>query len=188
MFHPRPANLDIALPPKSPTQPSTARSAVPVASTDAAAMKRRRAALQQCGLVAPQRKDLSQLEAELDRRFSRVVVLSQDQQDQEEMSSAEKIRREWQAKNESQFEKQGDDADQEDPTGAPTDSERPLELDSMGNTEQQKTTEIIAPTTLLSPKSLVPLSPIPETVSFPDIPEEDVVAPEDDKVLHFLAV
>ncbi|KAF9790470.1 hypothetical protein BJ322DRAFT_391743 [Thelephora terrestris] len=181
MFHPRPANLDIPPPPKSPTQPATRRSAVPVAPTDVAAIKRRRAALQQCGLVAPPPRDLSQLEAELDRTISHVVILSQEQKDQEELSSAERIRREWQAKNETQIEKQGHDAGPTDVTPA---SLNPGRLDSVANTEEQDSSEFIAPQTLLSPTSPVPLSPIPEAFSFTDIPEEHTVVTDVEKGLH----
>lgn len=184
---PKPANLEIPSPPTSP------RSAAPPAPSDLAAVRRRQAALQQCGLVPVPRRDLSQLEAELDRRFSHVVTLPQDQQDQEDdLTSAERIRREWQAKNEAQPETQGGDPESKVPNDVPSDSlnpERPGKSDSTSNTEEPKPLEFTAlPSGGLLPnlKSPIPLSPILETSSFHDIPEEDVDPYENDKELPSL--
>ena len=69
-------------------------------------MQRRQAALQQCGLVPVPRKDLSQLEQELDRRFGHAATREWEHS---ELSTAEKVRREWEAKNEIQPAKQGGD-------------------------------------------------------------------------------
>ena len=173
-LHPKSANPETASPPTSPTQPSTRRPVVPIASTHVAAMKRRQAALQQCGLVPLPRKDLSQLEAELDRRFTRVVVLPQDEQDQAELSSAERIRREWQAKNEVQSVKQGDDAHSKDPNDVPSDS---LNLE---NEEAQRVPS--PPDPAFSLQNPVSLPPIPETFSIPEVSEEDVATSKNAKV------
>ena len=191
---PKSANPETASPPRSPTQLSNRRSqAVPIASGDVAAVMRRQAALHQCGLVPLPRKDLSQLEADLDRRFTRIVVLPDDQQDSEEMTTAEKIRKEWQAKNEALPEKQGDDgADPTDPNRFPSESsnaERLEQSDPMGNVEERMTPELTVPPSpdpLVNPESPVPLSPIPETFSIPEVPEEDVAPSENEKVRHLI--
>lgn len=117
--------------------------------------------MQQCGLVPLPRKDLSQLEAELDRRFTRIVVLPQDQQSQAELTSAERIRREWQAKNEGQPEKRGDDPDPKDLNAHSLDHER-----------------LVEPNPLSSSKSSASLPPIPET----EVPEQDVISSENENV------
>jgi hypothetical protein len=115
------------------------------------------------------------LEAELDRRFTRVVVLPQDQLDQDELTSAEKIRREWQAKNEAKPEKLGDATQLSDMP--PSES---LDIpDSTGNTQEQKA---LSTDSSFSPKSPASLSPIPETFSIPQLSEEDVAVPENEKV------
>jgi hypothetical protein len=178
--HPRSANSAITSPSSSPTHSSTRRPAIPEASTDVAAIKRRRAALQQCGLVPSQRKDLSKLEEELDHRVSHVVTLPQDQPEPGELSTAEKIRREWQAKNETQPEKCGDNV------GVPSDiipdslTPEPLgKSDLTRNAEEEKTPEPAIPPS--------PLCSIPAPFSFPDIPEEDVVEPENEKVRHLFS-
>lgn len=186
-LHPKSANLKTASPPRSPTQPSTHRSAVPSASADAVAVKRRQAALQQCGLVSLPRRDLSQLEAELDRRFTRIIALPQDEQDHDDLTSAEKIRREWQAKNEDQPDSQADDVDPTDPNDIPSNplNEGPKKLDSLVNPEERMTTGLtlsLSPDPLLGSKSPVFLSPIQETFSIPVVPEEDVAALENEKV------
>ncbi|KAF9648829.1 hypothetical protein BDM02DRAFT_2059996 [Thelephora ganbajun] len=135
VLHPRSANPTIASPPTSPIQPSTRRPVIPAASTDVAAVKRRQAALQQCGLVPLPSKDLSQLEEELDRELSHVVVLPNDQPEQGELTTAEKIRREWQAKNETQPEKQGG----LDPKVGTPKSKRPLTRCSVPRVQSRST-------------------------------------------------
>ena len=185
--HQRSANSAIISPPNSPP---TKRSAVPAASTDAAAIERRRAALQQCGLVPLQRKDLSQLEHELDQRFSQLVIPPQDQPEQGELSTAEKIRREWQAKNETQPQKQGHDLG---PKVVPNDvgsgslDPEPLgKSDLTSNAEQEKSITPAPPHVLLNPTNPISLSSIPATLLFPDIPEEDDPEPENEKVCHLV--
>lgn len=187
-LNPKSANFNTPPSPKSPTHPSTRLPTVPEAPTDIAAVKRRRAALQQLGLV-PLRKDLSQLEAELDQRFSHVVESPQDQQDQDDLSSAEKIRREWQAKNEIQVEKQGNDAGSTNPDDAPSPSSDPKSLGKLGlleDIDELTALELIIPTSsdvFVSLTSPVSLSPIPETCVLPEISEEDVITPENEKEL-----
>ena len=191
-MHPRSANSAIASPPNSPTHSSTRRPAVPVAPADAAAIKRRRAALEQCGLVPLQRKDLSQLEEELDQRLSH-IVLPQDQPEQGELSTAEKIRREWQAKNETQPEKQGGDLDTQAPVDITSSSldPGPLGKSDLERNAEEETPELAIPPSshrLLSSVNPLPLSSIPGTFSCPDIPEEDVAEPENEKVCHLVFV
>ena len=187
--YPRSANSLIASPPNSPTQSSTRRSAVPVASTDAAAIQRRRAALQQCGLVPLQRKDLSRLEEELDQRFSHLVVLPQDQPEQGELTTAEKIRREWQTKNEAHPEKQGGDLDPKVPSDSTSDclhSELLGKSDLTGNAEEEKTPELIIPPSPRSSPSAADPASTPGTCLSPDIPEGGVTEPENEKVRHLV--
>ena len=93
LFRSKTANPAVTSP---PIQPSTRRSGVPTPPQDPASIQRRQAALQQCGLVPVPRKDLSQLEQELDRRFGHVVA---HQSERGELSTAEKVRREWETKN-----------------------------------------------------------------------------------------
>lgn len=183
-LHPRLPKPAIASPTSS-TPPSTRRSAVPSASEEATAVRRRRAALQQCGLVPLPSRDLSQLEEELDRRFSHVVVISQDQPEQGEMTTAEKIRREWKTKNESQPEKQDGDVDSKVPHLVTSDPLHPESLDQPDftrNAEEQNTLELTLPA---SPSSVYSA---PGTLLFSDIPEEDVTELEIEKVLLFFLV
>ena len=173
--------MEIAPPPKSPTSPSARRPAVPIASTDVAAVRRRQAALQHCGLVPSPRRDLSQLEKELDRRFSHIVALPHDPQDGDELTSAEKIRREWQAKNEAGAETRNQ-IDGADLSSDSQNSQRLPESDSTGNPDGQKFPELPIVASLSASENSLPLPPIPETFSFPDIPEEDVIPSESNKV------
>jgi len=156
-------------------------------------MQRRQAALQKCGLVPLPRRDLSRLEEELDQRFSHVVDTPQDQQEQGELTTAEKIRREWQAKNEAQPGKQGGNVDPMDPTDVASDPLHPEQLDksdSTRNAEEQKTLELAVPAstqTLLTPERPVSVYSIPRACLFPDIPEEDTTVSEIEKV-HLILV
>jgi len=159
-LHPKLANSAIT----SSTQPSAHRcSTVPAAPQDSAAIRRQQAALRRCGLMPT--RDLSQLEEELDQKYSHVVTLPQDQPEGGELSTAEKIRREWQGRN-------------EDSNGLTSDSlcpERPNKSDSTGNAREQKSLGLTIPAsphTLLDTTSPVSLYSIPGT--FPDIPEEGV--------------
>lgn len=164
----------VTSPPLSPSaQSPTGRSGVPVAPKDHVAIQRRQAALQQCGLVPVPRKDLSQLEKELDRKFSHVVVVPQDQPDQGELSTAERIRREWQAKNETQPVQQGD-VGPKDPSN-----------DTFGPTEEQKAPKAPTPAslqTVFRPSSPASLGSIQRALLFSDIPEEDHTPSETEKV------
>ena len=175
LSHPKTPSPAVASPPlpHSPTH----RSAVPVLSNDLVAVQRRQAALQQCGLVPLPRKDLSQLERELDRRFSHVVVPPQDQPEQGEPSTAEKIRREWRAKNEARSAEQSGDRDSRGPSDVASDP-----------AEEEKTTRVstsASSRTASSPAHPPSLRSIPEDFSFIDIPEEDDATPEIEKV-HFV--
>jgi len=78
------------------------RPAVAATPMDVISVQRRQAALQRRVLSPLQRKDLSQLEQELDQKYNHLVVLPQDQSEQGELTTAEKIRREWQAINKTQ--------------------------------------------------------------------------------------
>ena len=178
-LRPRSAIPKIASPPTSPLQPSPRRAAVPSASTDLAAIKRRNAALQQCGLV---RRDLSQLEQELDCKFSRIVDSPPDELEQGELTTAERIRREWQSRNETQVEKQGDGPSPMLPSDVTSAALHPGphgKSDLARNAQEQQTSEPPNPTSpqmLLTLATPVSLDSIPGAFSFPDIPEEAVVA------------
>jgi len=151
-------------------------------------MQRRQAALQQCGLVPLPRKDLSRLEQELDQKFSHVIALPQDQPEQGELSTAEKIRREWQANNENQPVTQSGDVDPEDPNGLTSDTLNPARLgesDSTRDAEVRKALEVPlppSPQTALDPTTPISIYSIPGSFLFHDIPEEEVIPPEIEKV------
>ena len=162
-------NPSIASPPLSPP---ARRPSIPVAPNDLASFQRRQAALQQCGLVPVPKKDLSQLERELDRKFSHVVVLPQEQPDQGEFTTAEKIRSEWQASHEAQLVKQGGDVDPINLNNVTPDSEGPVRLDqsdSATNTEEQS---ILEATTASSPPLSSVLPHNPPSSSFAESPEQ----------------
>ena len=166
---PKSANLALESP-RSPLSP-TRRTGVPEAPDDLVARRRRQAALQKCGLTPT--KDLSRLEQELDELSTYVVVPPQDRPEQGELSTAEKIIREWQAKNE----------------GLPVEQGGPGSTGPRGVTsdlaEDQKTTKVTSPTsprTVPNPARPASLCSIPEVFLFPDIPEEDDTAPGIEKV------
>ena len=194
-FHPKSTKSTIPSSLTSPVKSPTPRSAVPIVSNDKAAVKRRQAALQKCGLVPTQRKDLSQLEQELDQRFSHIVVLPQDQQEEDELTTAERIRREWQAKNEANAppEIHADDPNPNRPEGVSKDTPSPDRLgksDSTENPEEETTLESTPPHPSLHPTSPLSLPLIPETSVFPDIPEEEkgAVVSGITKVHHFVSI
>lgn len=151
-------------------------------------MQRRQAALQQCGLVPLPRKDLSRLEQELDQKFSQVVILPQDQPEQGEFTTAEKIRREWQASNETQPVTPSGDVDPEDPNGVTSDTPRPTrpaESDSTSNAVVQNPLKVplpASPQTAQGPTTPISIYSIPGSFLFHDIPEEDDTPPETEKV------
>ena len=136
-------------------------------------MQRQQIALQQCGLVPLPRKDLSQLEKELDRKFSQVVVPPQDQPEQGELTTAEKIRREWQANNDQPVEQSGDTASKEPNRVA---------------VEGQQTLEVPTPQALPRPTSPVSSYSFMGNLLFPDIPEEDVTTTGIEKVRRLVPV
>lgn len=189
---PKTATPVIASPPPSP--PIQPRPGVPVAPKDVLSVQRQQAALQQCGLVPVPRRDLSRLERELDERFSQVVELPQDQPEQGELTTAEKIRKQWQANNDIQSEKQGGGPDSQDPNDVPLSSPHPAHLgepDSASDAETQKPLEVpipSSPPTVLGPETLASLYPIPEALLFPDIPEEEATVSETEKVRHLIPV
>ena len=103
LFHSKTTNPAVA---SSQIQSPTRRSGVPEPPQDPASIQRRQAALQQCGLIPIPRKDLSQLEQELDRRLGHV---SAHQQELGGLSTAEKVGGEREARNKTEPIKQGDD-------------------------------------------------------------------------------
>jgi hypothetical protein len=87
----------------SPTStPAKVTSKVRV-KNDFTSKEQREAALRECGLIATPRKDLSQVEQDLDRRFTKTESSPRPQDQTMEAggqpSAAEKIMREWKAKN-----------------------------------------------------------------------------------------
>lgn len=124
------------------------------------------------------------MEEELDRRFSHLAVPPQHQPEQGEMTTAEKIRREWQTKNETLSEKQDHDLDQMLPNASDS-----LVLGKSDFTTNPQALALAVPASshsLLSPTD--PISPyaIPSTFLFPDIPEEAPTEREAEKVPFLL--
>jgi len=67
---------------------------------DFTSKEQREAALRERGLVASPRKDLSQVEQDLDQRYAKTPPTPQDQTAEGgQPSAAEKIMQEWKAKN-----------------------------------------------------------------------------------------
>lgn len=69
---------------------------------DFTSKEQREAALKKCGLIAVPKKDLSELEQDLDRKYTKVTPIpEEDAKENGQPSAAEKIRQEWKAKNQS---------------------------------------------------------------------------------------
>lgn len=76
-----------------------ARGAPPL-TNDFTSKEQREAALRERGLIAAPKKDLSQVEQDLDRKYAKVAPIPRDQTTKGgQQSAAEKIRQEWKAKN-----------------------------------------------------------------------------------------
>ena len=72
----------------------------PPLTNDFTSKEQREAALRERGLIAAPKKDLSQLEQDLDRRFGKTPPIPRDQKTKDgQPSAAEKIMQEWKAKN-----------------------------------------------------------------------------------------
>ncbi|KAF9648833.1 hypothetical protein BDM02DRAFT_3186813 [Thelephora ganbajun] len=90
-----------------PTTPTSAKTSSPVRTrnvppltNDFTSKEQREAALRARGLIAAPKKDLSQLEQDLDRRNAKTVPIPRDQTTKDgQPSAAEKIMQEWKAKN-----------------------------------------------------------------------------------------
>jgi len=127
------------------------------------------------------------LEQELDQRFSHVVALPQDLPEQGELSTAEKIRREWQTNSGTQL-IACIAADPEDPNGLTSDAPhltRHGELDTASNEELRKALAVPIPPSsqsALDPATPISIYSIPGSFLFHDIPEEEVTPPEAEKV------
>lgn len=75
------------------------KSAPPLVN-DFTSKEQREAALRERGLIAAPKRDLSQVEQDLDRKYAKVAPIPQDQATKDgHQSAAEKIRQEWKAKN-----------------------------------------------------------------------------------------
>lgn len=85
----------------SPRRDSTIRAkAAPPLPNDFTSKENQEAALRERGLIATPKKDLSQVEQDLDRRYAKVTSVPRDQATKDgQQSAAEKIRQEWKAKN-----------------------------------------------------------------------------------------
>lgn len=92
---------------KYPTTGQFSTTSTPVKATtmvrvkkDFTSKEQREAALRERGLVASPRKDLSQVEQDLDQRYTNTSPTPQDQTAEEgQPSAAERIMQEWKAKN-----------------------------------------------------------------------------------------
>jgi len=80
---------------------STARvKNTPPLTNDFTSKEQREAALRACGLIAAPKKDLSEVEQDLDLRYAKTAPVPRDQTTQGgQQSAAEKIMQEWKAKN-----------------------------------------------------------------------------------------
>lgn len=97
-----PAARQLNTTPTPPTRGSTIRgkSAPPLAN-DFTSKEQREAALRERGLIATPKKDLSQVEQDLDRKYAKITPVPRDQTTRGgQQSAAERIRQEWKAKNE----------------------------------------------------------------------------------------
>lgn len=85
----------------SPNRSSTIRAkAAPPLTNDFTSKENREAALRERGLIATPKKDLSQLEQDLDQKYAKVSPIPGDQTTKDgQQTAAEKIRQEWKAKN-----------------------------------------------------------------------------------------
>jgi hypothetical protein len=72
----------------------------PPLTNDFTSKEQREAALRERGLIAAPRKDLSQLEKDLDQRYAKATSIPRDQTTKDgQPSAAEKIIQEWKARN-----------------------------------------------------------------------------------------
>lgn len=87
--------------PTSPRTSSTVRAKnAPPLTNDFTSKEQREAALRERGLIAVPKKDLSQVEQDLDQKYAKVAPIPRDQTTKGgQQSAAEKIRQEWKAKN-----------------------------------------------------------------------------------------
>ena len=85
----------------SPQRNLTVRTkSAPPLTNDFTSKEQREAALRERGLIAAPKRDLSQVEQDLDRKYAKVAPIPQDQATKNgQQSAAEKIMQEWKAKN-----------------------------------------------------------------------------------------
>lgn len=97
-----PAAVQLNTTQTSPNRNSMTRAkTAPPLTNDFTSKENREAALRERGLVAAPKKDLSQLEQDLDRKYAKVSPIPRDQTTKDgQQSAAERIRQEWKAKNE----------------------------------------------------------------------------------------
>lgn len=83
-----------------PATPAVRVKSGPPLTNDFTSKEQREAALRERGLIAAPKKDLSQLEQDLDRRYTKTTPAPRDQTTKAgQPSAAEKIIQEWKAKN-----------------------------------------------------------------------------------------
>ena len=96
---PAPGQLNTASTTAKATSTIRVKNAPPL-TNDFTSKEQREAALRARGLIAVPRKDLSQLEEDLDRRRAKITPVPRDQATEGgQPSAAEKIIQEWKAKN-----------------------------------------------------------------------------------------
>ncbi|KAF9790466.1 hypothetical protein BJ322DRAFT_1036640 [Thelephora terrestris] len=82
------------------TSPTVRAKNPPPLANDFTSKEQREAALRERGLIAAPKKDLSQIEQDLDQKYAKVAPVPKDQTTKGgQQSAAEKIRQEWKAKN-----------------------------------------------------------------------------------------
>ena len=96
-----PAAQPSALSEISPRRGSVVRAKkAPPLTNDFTSKELREAALRERGLIAAPKKNLSEVEQELDQKYAKITPIPRDQTTNGgEQSAAEKIRQEWKAKN-----------------------------------------------------------------------------------------